>query len=154
VIATLPGAPAPGKVLPVDPRTRLAQARSAVLATSAEDRPHLVPVTFALSGDRIAIAVDHKPKTTTNLKRLRNIRANPRVSILADHYDDDWTRLWWARADGVAVILTVGHDEPLSWLRAKYTQYRTTPPTGPVILVEVDTWRGWSYIPDTAGTPL
>ncbi len=94
---------------PEEARRRFASARVARLATvSAQGRPHLVPCTFALDGDSIYVAVDHKPKTTTNLKRLRNIAANPNVAMLADHYDEDWQSLWWARADGVASVL----DEP------------------------------------------
>ena len=82
-------------------RRRLAAARVARLATvGGPGSPHLVPVTFAVAGDRIYSAVDAKPKTTRDLRRLRNIRADPRVAVLADHYDEDWSRLWWARADG------------------------------------------------------
>ena len=78
-------------------------ARLATIGTGG--RPHLVPVTFALDGDRIYTVVDAKPKTTANLRRLRNIAADPRVTVLADHYEDDWDRLWWVRADGIAAIL-------------------------------------------------
>ncbi len=88
-------------------RRRLASARVAHLATAAASgQPHVVPVTFAVDGDVIYTAVDHKPKTTVNLRRLRNITENPQVSLLADHYSDDWDALWWARADGRAAILT------------------------------------------------
>ena len=59
-----------------------------------------MPVTFAVLGDIIVIAIDHKPKRSMNLKRLRNIADNPRVSLLVDRYDDDWSQLWWVRADG------------------------------------------------------
>ncbi len=80
---------------------RFAAARVARLATAdAEGVPHVVPVVFAVEGDTVVVAVDHKPKRTTALKRLANVRANPRVALLADHYaDDDWDALWWARAD-------------------------------------------------------
>ncbi|NUW45135.1 TIGR03668 family PPOX class F420-dependent oxidoreductase [Nonomuraea rhodomycinica] len=125
--------------------------RVARLATvDAGGAPHLVPVTFALAGDRIVIAVDHKPKSTTDLKRLRNIRANPRVALLADHYDDDWTRLWWVRADGTARVLgpdaaTGGEagGEAVDALVEKYEQYRGRRPAGPVVLVDVTRWSGW-----------
>ncbi len=129
-------------------RQRLAGARVARLATvSAEGQPHLVPVTFAIDGDSIYIAIDHKPKTTTRLKRLANITANPRVTLLADHYDDDWTQLWWSRADGHATVLSPGQatEAPVARLAARYSQYQDTPPTGPVIAITVTTWTGWSY---------
>ncbi|MGA9834953.1 MAG: TIGR03668 family PPOX class F420-dependent oxidoreductase, partial [Trebonia sp.] len=90
-----------------DARARLAAQRVARLATAGRDgQPHLVPVTFAVDGDRICTAVDHKPKTTPNLRRLRNIAENPRVTLLTDHYTDDWAGLWWVRVDGHASVVT------------------------------------------------
>jgi PPOX class probable F420-dependent enzyme len=129
-------------------RARLAAARVARLATVDEaGQPHLVPVVFDLRDDTIVIAVDHKPKRTTNLRRLRNIGVNPRVAVLADHYEDDWTRLWWVRADGVARVVSedAGRTGPVSRLRAKYPQYREAEPAGPVISITVTAVRGWSY---------
>jgi PPOX class probable F420-dependent enzyme len=128
------------------------------LATlSPAGRPHLVPITFALDGDRIYTAVDAKPKSTTNLRRLRNIRADPRVAVLADHYEADWHRLWWARAEGLASILGdpagpagaagrpgPGLAGPLELLAGRYPQYRRSPPTGPVIAIAVERWTGWA----------
>lgn len=125
---------------------RFAGARVARLATIGEGgQPHLVPITFALRGNVIVTAVDHKPKRSTDLRRLRNIEADPRVSVLVDHYDEDWSLLWWIRADGRARILR-GADraEPVRWLVAKYDQYRERPPEGPVIRIEVRDWRAWS----------
>ena len=124
-------------------RARFAAARVARLATVRSDgTPHLVPVTFALRGDTVVIAVDHKPKRTNDLQRLRNIEANPRVSLLADEYTEDWTRLWWVRADGTARVLRDG--EPPAELVAKYPQYAKRPPAGPVIHVAITSWRGWA----------
>ena len=131
-----------------DARQRLAAARVARLATvSAAGQPHLVPVTFAVDADTVYIAIDHKPKTTTHLKRLANIAANPRVTLLADHYADDWTQLWWSRADGHAAVLTAPPDTeaPIALLASRYPQYQDTRPTGPVIAITVTTWSGWSY---------
>ena len=128
-------------------RERLANARVARLATTgADDRPHIVPVTFAVDGDHIYIAIDHKPKTTINLRRLRNIRENPRVALLADHYEEDWDNLWWVRVDGRARILESGEErqKPLDTLAAKYEQYRQTRPEGPVIAIDTDHWTAWS----------
>ena len=125
---------------------RFAEARVARLATAGADgRPHLVPVTFAVHDDVVVIAVDHKPKTTTNLRRLRNIRENEQVSLLVDHYDEDWSRLWWVRVDGVARVLVdeAERAEPVAWLRAKYEQYRERPPTGPVIRIAVHKVVDW-----------
>lgn len=135
------------KLTETEARNRLAAARVARLAsTGADSQPHLVPVTFAVDGDRVYIAIDHKPKTTTSLRRLRNIRENPRVTLLADHYEDDWDRLWWVRVDGHARILPAGEDrhDPLDALAAKYAQYRRIRPEGPVIVIEADHWTGWT----------
>jgi PPOX class probable F420-dependent enzyme len=140
-----------------DARRRFAGVRVARLATVSPDgRPHVVPFTFALGSraggadsgpeDHIYSAVDAKPKSSTDLRRLRNIRANPRVAVLADHYEDDWDGLWWVRADGQAVIL----DDPatmapaLALLAGRYPQYREHPPGGPVISIHVDRWTGWT----------
>ena len=108
--------------------------------------PHLVPVTFAMDGDMIYSAVDAKPKTTRRLARLRNIAAEPRVAMLADHYEADWDRLWWARADGAATILAAPAEMagPLALLARRYPQYRADPPDGPVIRVQVGRWTGWA----------
>ncbi|ASR36163.1 PPOX class F420-dependent oxidoreductase [Prauserella marina] len=127
-------------------RDRFAAARVARLATVDEKGfPHLVPVTFTVLGNRIVFAIDAKPKSTTNLRRLRNIAANPAVAVLADHYDEDWSLLWWVRADGTATVLTdSGRDEPVAALTAKYGQYTEQPPRGPVVSITATTWRGWT----------
>ena len=128
-------------------QTRLASARVARLATAGGDgQPHLVPVTFAVDGDLIYTAVDHKPKKSPNLRRLRNIRENPRVALLADHYAEDWDELWWVRVDGWASIVederAVAH--PIDALAGRYEQYRQVRPAGPVIVIQADNWSGWS----------
>jgi PPOX class probable F420-dependent enzyme len=134
---------------PREARTRFAAARVARLATAdAGGRPHLVPVVFALERDTLYSAVDDiKPKATSRLKRLANIAANPAVALLADHYDDDWTALWWVRADGAARLLEPGEPEAArarSLLAERYPQYRDAPPPGAVIAVDVARWSGWS----------
>jgi len=96
----------------------------------------------------IVTAVDHKPKRTTRLRRLDDIAREPRVTLLADEYDDDWTRLWWARADGVARIVEPADQLHASVVRAladRYRQYREHPPAGPAILISVTRWSGWAY---------
>jgi PPOX class probable F420-dependent enzyme len=128
-----------------DARARFAGARVARLATvSAEGVPHLVPVTFAVLGERVVFAVDDKPKSTTRLRRLDNIAARPRVCLLVDVYDDDWTRLWWVRADGTATVRATDADA-VDALAARYPAYVERRPAGPVVSIEVDTWTGWSW---------
>jgi PPOX class probable F420-dependent enzyme len=129
-------------------RRLFAQARVARLATAdAGGRPHLVPVVFAVEGDAVFSAVDAKPKRTTALRRLENVRQNPRVALLADHYDDaDWNALWWVRADGLARVLDAEAAEArrgIALLAERYAQYRATPPHGPVLAVAVERWSGW-----------
>jgi PPOX class probable F420-dependent enzyme len=130
-------------------RSRFAAARVARLATvGADGRPHLVPIVFAVDGDTVYTAVDDvKPKATQRLRRLRNIAENPAVALLADHYDDDWTALWWVRADGIARVLDPSDAEAggaRALLAERYEQYRAAPPPGPVITVAVERWAGWA----------
>jgi PPOX class probable F420-dependent enzyme len=137
-----------GRVDADEARARFASARVARLATvSPEGGPHLVPVVFAVVGDVVWSAVDDKPKSTRALRRLANIAAHPRVSVLVDHYEDDWTRLWWVRADGAARVLDatdVGASAGREALVARYAQYAERPPAGPFVAVAVDVWRGWA----------
>jgi len=122
-------------------------ARVARLATvDATGAPHLVPLVFAVEGDKIYSAVDHKPKRSTKLKRLANIALNPNVSLLVDHYSDDWAQLWWARIDGPARLIETGEEweRAIERLADKYPQYRGQPPTGDVIEITIDRVSGWS----------
>jgi PPOX class probable F420-dependent enzyme len=126
-------------------RRRFAAARVARLATAGADgRPHLVPICFAVDGDTVYSAVDDvKPKATRRLRRLANVAANPAVSLLVDHYSDDWSALWWVRADGLGVVLQDAPDA-IALLASRYEQYREAPPSGPVLAVDVERWTGWS----------
>jgi PPOX class probable F420-dependent enzyme len=132
---------------PDEARSRFAVARVARLATvGADNTPHVIPITFSVDGDRIVTAVDAKPKRGGGLRRLENIAANPQVALLVDEYDEDWTRLWWVRADGVAHIVEGGTalERAFGLLRERYAQYRSVELVGPAIEVEVERWVGWS----------
>jgi PPOX class probable F420-dependent enzyme len=129
---------------------RLTAARVARLATIDPDgRPHLVPIVFALDGDTLYSAVDRKPKRSQTLRRIENARARPEVTILVDHYEDDWSRLWWIRVRGRARVLDDGaeRERALALLVEKYPQYRAEPPDGPVLAVDVADVREWSADP-------
>jgi len=130
-----------------DARQRFASARVATLGTTnPAGEVDLVPITFAVDGDRLVSAVDHKPKTTVRLQRLDNIRANPRVTVLAHRYDEEWDGLWWVRVRGDARVVSTGrhHRQAVDSLVAKYPQLVGTPPTGSVIIVEIDEWLAWT----------
>jgi PPOX class probable F420-dependent enzyme len=130
----------------LEAQRRFAQARVATLATVGPDNvPHVVPIVFALVGGVVYTAVDAKRKTTHKLRRLTNIAANPRVSLLVDHYADDWTQLWWVRADGVAETHYAGEEMAAgyAYLRDKYPQYQRIELDGPVVTVAVDRWSSW-----------
>jgi len=130
-----------------DMRRRIKSARVAQLGTVGRGgKPHVVPITFAMSDAALYFAVDHKPKKTADLQRLRNIAANPAVSVLVDHYEDDWTRLWWVRIDGSARILGDGaeFDQAIALLTERYAQYRSARPGGPVVAIDVARITGWS----------
>ena len=129
-------------------RERFAAGRVARLATMSPGiHPHLVPVVFAAVGDTVWTSVDAKPKSTRSLRRLANIEANPRVSLLVDHYEEDWTALWWVRVDGNARIVPVGSAEGatgVAALVAKYPHYQAEPPPGPVVVIAISGWSSWS----------
>ena len=131
---------------PGEARERFAAGRVARLGTAdSSGRPHLVPVVFAVDGDRVYSAVDAKPKRTQALKRLANVRENPAVTLLVDHYDDaDWDALWWVRADGRGRVLESDHPEAeraVALLRERYPQQRGA---GAVLVVDVERWSGWT----------
>ena len=122
------------------------EARVARLATVGPDgRPHVVPICFVVDGDTLYTAVDEKPKTTRRLQRLRDIEANPDVCVLIDHYEEDWSRLWWVRLRGTARVTEL-HERALELLQAKYEQYREAPPAGPLIEVAIDHRVDWPGI--------
>jgi PPOX class probable F420-dependent enzyme len=131
-------------------RELLSGARVARFATIARDgRPRLIPICFALAGDVVYHAVDHKPKSTRRLARLADIAADPRATVLADHYeDDDWSALWWVRADGRARVLedTTAPEavRALELLGERYAQYRERRPEGPVVALDVERITGWA----------
>ncbi|HZG94808.1 MAG TPA: TIGR03668 family PPOX class F420-dependent oxidoreductase [Mycobacteriales bacterium] len=128
-------------------RQYVERARVARLATVRPDgTPHVVAVTFAVHGGTVVTAVDDKPKRSEELQRLRNLEERPAAALLVDHYDDDWSKLWWVRLDGVAEVV---RHEPrrtteLAPLVAKYPQYRESPPRGPVIVMTVRSATSWS----------
>ena len=122
------------------------------LATAdAQAAPHLVPVCFACTDTTLYITIDTKPKTNPNqLKRIRNILANPQAAFIADRYDDDWSRLGWVMLRGTADILDAGpeHDRAQALLRARYQQYRSMPieplPVIALRVARVTTWGNLS----------
>jgi PPOX class probable F420-dependent enzyme len=151
-------------VTPERARQLFATARVARLATvRADGHPHLVPLVFVVAGDVIYSAVDAKPKRTTALRRLANVAAEPRVAVLADHYDEDWSALWWVRADGRGRVLDAASladaassvdaasaaeaGDAVARLVRKYPFYAEHPPGGPVLAIDVDRWSGWAAVP-------
>ena len=128
-------------------RRRAESAPVARLATvDGAGRPRVVPCCFAVDGDVVYTAVDHKPKRTSRLARLDDIRRSPAVGLVVDHYEDDWSALWWVRLDGSARVVEDGPDweRGIDLLVAKYHQYQERRPTGPVIVIAVERGRSWS----------
>lgn len=130
-------------------RARLAGARVARLGTHGPGgRIDLVPITFAVADDgTIVHAVDHKPKSTTRLRRLANVAADPRVTVLVDHWDEDWTALWWVRVHGTATVVEPGdhgHAPAVDALVARYPQYCEQRPAGPAVVITPERWTGWA----------
>jgi PPOX class probable F420-dependent enzyme len=133
---------------PDEARRRFATGRVAYLATLRSDgTAALVPIVFEVIADRVVSLIDPKPKRTPELARLQHIARDPRVTLLVDHYEDEWQLLWWARAEGLARIVGGGpeRNEALARLRAKYPQYETLDdPFGDAVIVEATRWTGWS----------
>ena len=128
-------------------RAHLAAARVGRLATVRPDgAPHVVVCCFVVEGDRVWTAIDAKPKSGAPLQRLANVRANPRASLLVDHYEEAWEALWWVRVDGTAAVLESGNEEEraIAALTARYAQYVRAPPGGPVIEIAIERITGWS----------
>jgi PPOX class probable F420-dependent enzyme len=126
---------------------RLDGARVGRFASVVPDgRPHVVAVTFAVTDGTVVHMIDHKPKTTRNLQRLRNVETTPEACLLVDRYDEDWSALWWVRVDGMASVEREGGrwEKARTALAAKYHQYRDAPPTGPAIFLSMDRVTHWA----------
>ena len=127
-------------------RERVRTARVARLATIDPDgRPHLVPIVFVLDGQSLYSAVDAKPKRSRKLRRVANARERSAVTVLVDHYEDDWGRLWWVSLRGRGRVLDTGveAERALRLLADKYEQYRRERPGRPVLAVDIFEWRSW-----------
>lgn len=127
-------------------RERVGTAKVARLATTDPDgRSHLVPIVFVLDGQTLYSAVDAKPKRSRRLRRVANARERPDVTVLVDHYEDDWRRLWWVSLRGRARVLDTGEEaeQALRLLVEKYERYRSEPPGRPVLAVDILEWRSW-----------
>ena len=143
-------------VLGAPERAFLEREKVARLATAdAGGAPHVVPVCYALGeaggAPRAWIAIDAKPKRgdPRRLKRLRNIAENPRVMLLADRYDNDWSRLGWVSLRGRAEVLFGGpeHAAALAALRARYAPYRAMRLEAlPVIAIRVESAASWGRL--------
>lgn len=121
-----------------------ASADRAILGTTDAARGvHLVPVVYTpVDQGRIVIAIDAKPKRTRQLRRLENIDRDERVSLIADHYADDWSKLWWVRVDGVATVVDQIDDVVNSLHRERYPQVAGHV-LGPWIDIAVSAVSGW-----------
>jgi PPOX class probable F420-dependent enzyme len=135
-----------GQMTADEARRRVAVARVGRLASiDVDGRPHVVPVCFALHGNRVVSAVDGKPKRTLQLQRLDNVRRDPRVQLLVDHYDEDWSLLWWVRISGHASVIERGtrREHAVDLLAEKYGQYHEERPVGPVLVIEIARISSW-----------
>ena len=133
----------------VEARRRFATGQVAYLATlRADGSAALVPIVFDVIAGAVVSSVDPKPKRTRELARLRHIVRDPRVTLLVDHYEQDWSRIWWARAEGTARIVSTGpeREDAIQHLQSKYPQYADLEdPFGEAVIVDVARWLGWSF---------
>jgi len=128
----------------------LERARVGTLATvAANGRPHLVPVVFALDGMDVVTAIDGKPKRGKVMARIENIARDPRATLLAHVYEEDWSKLSWVRVDGTAGLEESGEafERASNALRDRYPQYEWVNLTGPVIRITVENTTAWEATP-------
>ena len=133
---------------------RISTVRSATLGTVSPDgSPHLVPCVFAVDPPLIFIPVDGKPKRSRALKRLNNLRMDPRAVLLFHGWDEDWSRLWWVSVKGEALILRTSSDmnHARHLLLARYSQYRTPEELDPIIQIQITDVIEWRA--DSEATP-
>ena len=104
-----------------------------------------MPIVFAVREETLYTAVDGKPKRSRRLRRIENARSRPDVTVLADHYEADWSRLWWVRLEGRARVLDAGEEAELALrlLIERYEQYRRETPGVPVLAIDIRRWSGW-----------
>ena len=119
-----------------------------LVTLGADGRPAPVPIVFARASEALFSPIDGKPKRGGELARERNLRADSRVALLLDHYEDDWERLWWLRVEGRAALVSASeHPQALAALRAKYPQYARVPLTSGeprllrIAIERVSSWR-------------
>jgi PPOX class probable F420-dependent enzyme len=148
----------PQPMLSATQRAFLDEARRAVLATlSLDGRPRLVPICFSLdpAAPVLYTPLDEKPKRSDDplaLARVRDIAADPAVSLLFDRWDEDWSRLAWLRADGQAALVTPAEDRgahaaAVAALRARYPQYKTHRlEARPLIRITIERVTDWGAI--------
>jgi PPOX class probable F420-dependent enzyme len=128
----------------------LLRARRGYLATIGLDgTPHVVPVCFTWAGDAIWTAVDGKPKESEELQRIKDVKANSKVTFTVDRWDEDWSKLAWLQARGSASVVAKGEEaeKAKAALRDKYQQYGETPIDGPVVRIDVSRWVSWAATP-------
>jgi PPOX class probable F420-dependent enzyme len=127
----------------------MAQRVARLASADAAGSPHVVPICYALIGDTVYFTIDAKPKKGTKLKRLANLRANPRAALVVDRYDEDWSRLGWVMLRGAAEILDSGpeHDEAQAALRQRYPQLAAMDIAAlPVVAVRIDRVASWGQL--------
>ena len=131
---------APGWVLELVQAERVA--RLALL--DADDRPRVLPVTFALAAGAVWSAIDDKPKRTAQPARVRWLRRRPEAALLVDVYHEDWSRLAWVQLLGTVTVLAVREaPDAAVALAGKYPQYREQPPPGPLLRLDVSRALYW-----------
>jgi len=133
----------------------LAAARVARMATvDAAGAPLVLPICFALSGTRLFLSLDEKPKRRgpLDLERVRNVRANPRVAVVADRWDEDWSRLAWVHLSGTARLALPDdeaetHRAAVALLREKYPSYRAMAiEARPLIAIDIERVKTWGAL--------
>jgi PPOX class probable F420-dependent enzyme len=120
-------------------------------SSDARNQPHVLPVCYTVIDLCAYFSIDEKPKRlpARGLKRLRNIAHNPRVAMVVDRYDEDWSRLGWVMLRGRAEVLDAGaeHDAAQTSLRGRYPQYRAMRLDAlPVVAIRIEVATAWGNL--------
>jgi PPOX class probable F420-dependent enzyme len=109
-----------------------------------EDRPRVLPVTYAVLGDSVWSAIDDKPKRAVEPARVRYLRRRPEAALCVDRYSDDWSRLAWVQLLGRVNILSAAESSAaLQALASRYESYRERTPPGPLLRLSVERALCW-----------
>jgi PPOX class probable F420-dependent enzyme len=124
----------------------LEEERRGVMTTIASDgSAHSVPVVFARIGDEIVSPIDHKPKTGDVMARVKNLARDDRVTLLVDHWDEDWTQVGWVMVRGRGEVNPDADMSRMKALNERYPQYAPDERHDALITIRPERLLWWAW---------